>query len=101
MLISGILLPFVGWDQVKAIFLVLFFVGLIVATVVSQQKRKAAFRKMPLWEKAMDRWDEMYYCLMCDGVYIPGERVFVPIAQKDALAYNSPTLKLDKAKQPA
>lgn len=101
LLISGILMPFVGWDKVKAIFLVLFLVGLIVATVVTQQQRRAAFRKIPLWEKAMDRWDEMYYCLMCDGVYIPGERVFAPIAQKDALAYQSAALKLDKAKQPA
>jgi len=58
---------------------------MVGSTVYVQRKRVEAFKKIPLWEKAMDRWDEMYYCANCDGVYIPWERQFVPVAQMQAL----------------
>jgi Flp pilus assembly protein TadB len=77
----------------------LALIVVIIATfLIVWYRQSAATRAMPLWEKAMERWEEMYYCANCDGVFLPWERVFVPVAQKDALAYQSGALKLDKAK---
>lgn len=31
--------------------------------------------EFPRWEKAMNRWNDMYYCRRCDVVYVPGDDV--------------------------
>ena len=110
---SGVLAPFGGilfTIIIAALFgaatlywsISLAFIVVIIATfLIVRYRQAAATRRMPAWEKAMNRWEEMYYCANCDGVFLPWERRFVPVAQKDALAYQSAALKLDKAKQPA
>lgn len=42
-----------------------------------QEKLKA---EMPLWEKAMSRWNRLYYCARCDGIFDNQDpaRRFVP-----------------------
>jgi hypothetical protein len=47
------------------------------------------------WLAAVDRWKTLFYCFRCDGVFIPGERVFMPTTQMNALLY------LRKPMQPA
>ena len=37
--------------------------------------------EIPRWEHAMQRWSALYYCARDDGVFIPSENTFVPIAQ--------------------
>ncbi len=100
-LLSFVLTPIFGAGSMTATLPLLFLIFMVGSTIYVQRKRVEAFKKIPLWEKAMDRWDEMYYCANCDGVYIPWERKFVPVAQMQTLAYQDPALKLDKVKQTA
>ncbi len=107
---SGVLAPFGGilFTIVIAVMfgaatlywsIPLAFIVVIIATfLIVRYRQAAATRRMPEWENAMNRWEQLYYCASCDGVFLPWERVFVPVAQKDALAYRSPALNLDKAK---
>jgi len=37
-----------------------------------QEYEQVAF---PRWEKAMSRWNDMYYCRRCDVVYVPGDDI--------------------------
>jgi hypothetical protein len=90
-----------GGGSMTATLPLLFLIFMVGSTVYVQRKRVEAFKKIPFWEKAMDRWDEMYYCANCDGLYIPWERKFVPAAQMQALAYQDAALKPDMAKQAA
>ncbi len=99
--ISTALVPFFGPTSVAWTLPLSFFLLLIIVAIIVQRRRAAAAKAVPAWEKAMERWDEMYYCGNCDGAYIPDERTFVPVAQKDALAYQSDAPKPDKVKQSA
>lgn len=46
---------------------------LIYLKVTEGRKRKAAYAiEVPRWQRAMDRWQALYYCQRCDGVYTPG-----------------------------
>ncbi len=40
-----------------------------------------------VWERAMARWQELYYCARDDRVFIPGEHQAVPVAQMHDLLY--------------
>ena len=35
--------------------------------------------QMPYWRSAITRWHQMYYCHRCDGIFLPGERVLIPV----------------------
>lgn len=37
-----------------------------------QEHKQVTF---PRWEKAMNRWNNMYYCRRCDVVYVPGDDI--------------------------
>lgn len=35
--------------------------------------------QMPNWISIMTRWHQMYYCHRCDGIFLPGEDVLIPV----------------------
>jgi len=37
-----------------------------------KQRKEEYARAFPLWQRAMDIWDHLYYCHRCDGIYLPG-----------------------------
>lgn len=49
---------------------VALIIGLRWHTGVRRKRAYAAAR--PRWEQAMRRWDELFVCLRCDGIYTPG-----------------------------
>lgn len=52
----------------------------------------AAWQKeVEAWERATQRWDSLFYCARCDGVFIPGEARFTPVEQYLQALYWSPT----------
>lgn len=58
--------------------------------VERRSARALALRQQELrarWERAMARWQELYYCARDDRVFIPGEHQAVPVAQMHDLLY--------------
>jgi hypothetical protein len=87
-----------GWLLLMVLCLVFLVVGLIIIGViiiyrwlVGQNRRAAVARRHPLWEPAMARWQQAYYCAKCDAVFIPGLVGLVPArdAQGSLFSYNS------------
>ncbi len=39
------------------------------------------------WQMAMSRWDSLYYCAHCDGVFIPGHDKLVPSKKMREFVY--------------
>ncbi len=73
------------------ITLALALVGGSISIVISQRRKvkeseQKASSQIPQWEKALARWNKLYYCARDDGVFDLEERVFVPVEKlKDYL----------------
>ncbi len=37
--------------------------------------------QMPHWQRAITKWQQLFYCHRCDGVFLPGHFFFVPSGQ--------------------
>ncbi len=49
-----------------------------VAYIHKGKDEKIRFeREMPRWEKAISKWQQLYYCYRCDGVFLPGQNFIV------------------------
>ncbi len=45
------------------------------------QRRKVEFaQQRELWQGAMHKWNQLYYCTRDDGVFIPGQSQLAPAA---------------------
>jgi len=64
---------------------------IIYRWLVGKTRRDAVARRHPLWEPAMARWQQAYYCAKCDGVFIPGLVGLVSArdAQGSLFSYNA------------
>lgn len=61
----------------------LLLVGLVIFGAIrmhASEKRKAAV-EIPRWQRAMARWEQLFYCHRCGGVFLPGERFLVPLGR--------------------
>ncbi|MCK6630136.1 MAG: hypothetical protein L6R45_33795 [Anaerolineae bacterium] len=74
----------------------LFGIGLIIAGIVVYRKLNQSHRErlarynnieLPKWEKAMERWEKLYYCYRNDCVFLAGEQESVPISEMNQLLY--------------
>lgn len=46
--------------------------------------------RLPRWQRAMQRWDSMFYCRRCDVIYVPGDHVTpVPPERVIDLSYHN------------
>src|SRR5579875_3274352 len=52
--------------------LALIAVIIVVRWRVGVRRARAYDAARPRWEQAMRRWDELFVCLRCDGIYTPG-----------------------------
>jgi hypothetical protein len=52
----------------------------------SQSRRER--EELPRWQRAMDRWNNLYYCARDETVFIPGEGKAIPVAQTDKYLYD-------------
>ena len=44
--------------------------------------------EVEMWEQAIERWDELYYCYRDDGVFLPSQTRFVRVNDLQALFYS-------------
>jgi hypothetical protein len=51
-----------------------------------RHRQKYAIEK-PRWDRAVHRWERLYYCARDDGVFIPGETPFIPIDKMQEFLY--------------
>lgn len=52
----------------------------------SSLKRQVRARTLN-WKRALDRWNQPYYCSKDDGVFMPGVTRLVPIQSANALLF--------------
>ncbi len=58
-----------------------FPLGLLVPLVRGVRQHAPIQRLARMrWERQMQHWHSLYYCHRCDGVFLPGNGVFVPSA---------------------
>jgi hypothetical protein len=43
--------------------------------------------KVTNWNQAISKWNQLFYCARCDGVYILGQNEFIPIEQMTSFLY--------------
>lgn len=81
---------------VAAVGLGLALIGLMVVWVfrsgwrhaqLAREGRMTHEPRLDDWERAYTRWQQLYYCQRDDGVFIPGQNVFVPIEQMNDYLY--------------
>jgi hypothetical protein len=94
----GIFLIFLGFFGL-IILPILWFIGVafILGTIwvflywalASEKEKTLLITEMPRWQGANSKWQRLYYCYRCDGVYLPGESYIVPSQHmKDFLYHN-------------
>lgn len=67
---------------------ILTFGGILFLKVSYDLRRFEEVKQaLPLWQRAIKRWDSLYYCFRCDGGFIPGQNRFVPIASIQSFLY--------------
>lgn len=50
------------------------------------KERAWAEKETPHWQKLMAKWNSLYYCHRCDGVFFPGQSHLIPsVRMKDYL----------------
>jgi hypothetical protein len=59
---------------------------LVTSTILAQKlmlpsKPEEDDRKLLLWRIVHHKWEQLYYCRRCDGVFIQGQPRFVPVDQ--------------------
>lgn len=72
-----------------------FWIGtIIVAAIVFTLKQHARKTRLihiqsqfPRWQRAISKWQQLYYCHRCDGVFLPWQKFLVPKEQMMSLLY--------------
>ncbi|HVB60724.1 MAG TPA: hypothetical protein VNE61_05965 [Ktedonobacteraceae bacterium] len=57
------------------------------AWYIARSRRIRAEILLPQWQIAISRWQQLYYCHRCDGVFLSGQTFLVPKEQKMSLLY--------------
>lgn len=39
------------------------------------------------WQKTMAKWEQVYYCHRCDGVFVPGRAELAPVSEMSSFLY--------------
>ncbi|MGB9754055.1 MAG: hypothetical protein C0183_20865 [Roseiflexus castenholzii] len=64
------------------------FVGVHAMFVWRQAQASRFFRRsFTAWHRASERWQQLHYCLRCDGVFLPGQSSLTPVDQVQMLLY--------------
>ncbi len=53
----------------------------------ASEHRRQYLTEKARWERAMPRWEGLYYCARDDGVFVPGETSLTPIGQPQTYLY--------------
>ena len=73
---------FIIWGILVPILVGALGVIIVVVALGKDTERKNHYQQveMPRWNKAMDRWNQLYYCSRDDSVFVPSEKVGVPLS---------------------
>lgn len=88
--------------QNNALFIAILVIGIVLIGLMGVLTVRSGWRdarstgdernshepRMQAWERACDRWQQLYYCQRDDGVFIPGHSTFVPVEKMDAYLYS-------------
>lgn len=56
----------------------------IVRAIVSRRRRSRFHSAYQAWQRAYERWQHLFYCLRCDGVFDPATALFLTPADEMA-----------------
>jgi hypothetical protein len=63
-------------------------IAIIYTVLRSENKTKLILEeKINAWEKAVVKWNSLYYCARDDGVFLPGENIFIPTSELSTYLY--------------
>lgn len=71
-----LMIPIVGW------------IILIVWMVNSGKAASVHNQELARWEKAMHRWEQIYYCGRCDRVFLRDQNQAIPRSMVSTLLYD-------------
>jgi hypothetical protein len=82
---GAMLIPFLCVAPIALGLAGLFLLGLpwFIGRFVNQSYQRQASQ----WQKAMDKWNNLYYCSQCAGVFLEGQVRLVPLEQMRAFIY--------------
>ncbi len=90
---TGFSTALLGTSLVPLLCLTVFglgFMGLILLLVpwlVFRYVDQGYQRQYAQWQKATDKWNRMYYCSRCAGVFMEGQNRLVPLEQMRSFLY--------------
>lgn len=79
------------FGEAFALFVLVGVAVLVGGIVVHSNQQKEADARMPQWNEAMRRWDQLYYCARCDGIFIPDETPLIPTGRMSEFLFAAPT----------
>lgn len=86
---TGILTGVMGISGIASLcFLVpALAVGIGVPWLIKRYIERRYRERHDQWEKAKSKWDRLYYCAQCAGVFLPGQRRLVPVEQMESFLF--------------
>jgi len=86
---TGITAGLVGISGITSLcFLVpALAVGIGVPWLIKRYIERRYRERYDQWRKAKSKWDGLYYCTQCAGVFLAGQRRLVPVEQMEAFLF--------------
>ena len=83
--------PYSGHADLRAVDLLVAAayvdIPLLAWRNLKQRKQRELALERPSGERAMRRWERLYYCARDDGAFVPGETSLMPIHQIQSYLY--------------
>jgi hypothetical protein len=91
--VLSVLLPFLFQSTFIISFSICALIALTILIYYEKRdlptKRSGYAAAINNWQRAMDKWNHLYYCHRCDGVFLPGQNLIVPSAHMMHYLYNT------------
>lgn len=62
-------------------------VGIGIPWLVKRYIERRYRERYDQWRKAKSKWDRLYHCAQCAGVFLPGQRRLVPVEQMESFLF--------------
>jgi pSer/pThr/pTyr-binding forkhead associated (FHA) protein len=62
-------------------------VGIGIPWLIKRYIERRYRERYDQWGKAKSKWDRLYYCNQCAGVFLPGQRRLVPVEQMESFLF--------------
>jgi hypothetical protein len=91
-----VLFPSLAWSSGSNIWATCIFIALMLAVIAainvpigiySVKKQKELKPQIAMWEKAISKWQQSYYCARCDGIFTPNQNKIVSPEEMTTFLY--------------